>query len=587
MSDKRTIVLKFGGSVLRGEADLPLAVHEIYRHWRQGYRVLAVVSAFEGTTDELLARAEKYGPDGNDHAVATLLATGEAVSAALLSSALKRSGIHSKILAPHQVGILTEGEPLDGEITDANIQAVDQALDGSIVIVSGFVGVNADGDTTLLGRGGTDLTALYLANALTARCVLVKDVDGLFESNPADSATRPRRFSTVSYKTTLERGGELVQPKAVEFAERVGLDFEIASLGSGVATFVGGFEDAFASDVTEDLRRPLKVALLGCGVVGFGVYERLRAMPQKFEITGVVNLRRERAIERGVEPDLIRSDAIELIEDDCDVVVELIGGKDAADKFIRHALTNGKAVVSANKALISENDAALHKLADSTDVSLRYSAAVGGVVPALETARRLAKTSRPTAIRGIINGTSNFICGRLEEGEGFDDSIKAAQDAGFAEADPTLDIDGSDAAQKLVLLARTAFGSDITFADITRRGLVAASEEEALAARTAGRSFRVVAEFRTDGGAVKANVSTVSLDTSDPLANIHGAENLLEFETEDGTRHVVRGRGAGRYATAEAVLGDIFDIYYETIERNHPFSAIQPDASCRVQGAAI
>ena len=587
MSDKRTIVLKFGGSVLRGEADLPLAVHEIYRHWRQGYRVLAVVSAFEGTTDELLARTEKYGPDGSDHAVATLLATGEAVSAALLSSALKRSGIHSKILAPHQVGILTEGEPLDGEIKGANIETVDRALDDSIVIASGFVGVNADGDTTLLGRGGTDLTALYLANELSARCVLVKDVDGLFESNPAESTTRPRRFSTVSYKTTLERGGELVQPKAVEFAAKAGLDFEIASLGSGVATFVGGYEDAFASDITEELRRPLKVALLGCGVVGFGVYERLRAMPQKFEITGVVNLRRERAIERGVEPSLIRSNAVELIEDDCDVVVELIGGKDAADRFIRHALTNGKAVVSANKALISENDTALHKLADSADVSLRYSAAVGGVVPALETARRLAKTSRPTAIRGIINGTSNFICGRLEDGEGFDNSIKAAQDAGFAEADPTLDIDGSDAAQKLVLLARTAFGSDITFDDIARRGLEAASEKDALAARNAGRSFRVVAEFRAYGGEVKANVSTVSLDTSDPLANIHGAENLLEFETEGGTRHVVRGRGAGRYATAEAVLGDIFDIYYETLERNRPVLATLPSDTYRVQGAAI
>ncbi|HMM80460.1 MAG TPA: homoserine dehydrogenase [Pyrinomonadaceae bacterium] len=587
MSDKRTIVLKFGGSVLRDEADLPLAVHEIYRHWRQGYRVLAVVSAFEGTTDELLSRTEKYGPDGNDHAVATLLATGEAVSAALLSSALKRSGIHSKILAPHQVAILTEGDPLDGEITGANIQAVDQALDDSIVIVSGFVGVNADGDTTLLGRGGTDLTALYLANELSARCVLVKDVDGLFESNPADATTRPRRFSTVSYKTTLERGGELVQPKAVEFAAKAGLDFEIASLGSGVATFVGGYEDTFASDITEDLRRPLKVALLGCGVVGFGVYERLRAMPQKFEITGVVNLRRERAIERGIEPGLIRSDAIELIEDDCDVVVELIGGKDAAHKFIRHALASGKAVVSANKALISENDTDLHKLADSADVSLRYSAAVGGVVPALETARRLARTSRPTAIRGIINGTSNFICGRLEDGEGFADSIKAAQAAGFAEADPTLDIDGSDAAQKLVLLARTAFGSDIDFDDIARRGLEAESEEEALAAKNAGRSYRVVAEFRSRGKDVIGTVSTVSLDMSDPLANVHGAENLLEFETEGGIRHVVRGRGAGRYATAEAVLGDIFDIYYETIERSRPVLAVQPDVSCRVQGAAI
>lgn len=587
MPQKRTIVLKFGGSVLRDEADLPLAVHEIYRHWRQGYRVLAVVSAFEGTTDALLARTEKYGPDGNDHAVATLLATGEAVTAALLSSALKRSGVHSKILAPHQVGILTKGDPLDGEIVDANVEAVDQALDGSIVIVSGFVGVNAGGDTTLLGRGGTDLTALYLANELGARCVLVKDVEGLFESNPAASSVRPRRFSTVSYRTTLERGGELVQPKAVEFAAEQGLDFEIASLGSGVATFVGDLEDSFASDVAEELRRPLKVALLGCGVVGFGVYERLRAMPQKFEITGVVNLRRERAVERGIEPTLIRGDAVELIEGDCDVVVELIGGKHAAGQFIRHALSNGKGVVSANKALISENDISLHKLADSADVSLRYSAAVGGVLPALETAQRLARTSRPTLIRGIINGTSNFICGRLEDGEDFQDSVKAAQAAGFAEADPTLDIDGSDAAQKLVLLARNAFGSDIVFDDIPRRGLEIASGAEALAARDSGRSFRVVAECRADGGEVTASVAAVSLDASDPLANIHGAENLLLFETEDGGRHLIRGRGAGRYATAEAVLGDIFDIYYETLESSRPDYTQQPGGSCRAQGAAI
>lgn len=587
MSKERTIVLKFGGSVLQGEADLPLAVHEIYRYWRQGYRVLAVVSAFEGTTDELLARTAKYGPDGNDHAVATLLATGEAVTAALLSSALKRSGIHSKILAPHQVGILTEGDPLDGEIVDANIAAVDRSLDASIVIVSGFVGVNADGDTTLLGRGGTDLTALYLANSLSARCVLVKDVEGLFETNPAVSTIRPRRYSTVSYKTTLERGGELVQPKAVEFAAKEKLDFEIASLGSGVSTFVGDLEDSFANDVAEELRRPLRVALLGCGVVGYGVYERLRAMPQKFEITGVVNLHRERAIERGVEPSLIRSDAVELIEGDCDVVVELIGGKFAAGQFIRHALANGKGVVSANKALISENDVSLHELADSRDVAFRYGAAVGGVLPALETARRLAKSSQPTRIRGIINGTSNFICGRLEDGEDFHDSIKAAQDAGFAEADPTLDIDGSDAAQKLVLLARSAFGSDIVFDDISRRGLESVSGSEALSARETGRSFRVVAECRADGGEVTASVAATSLDALDPLADIHGAENMILFETSDGRRHIVRGRGAGRYATAEAVLGDIFDIYYETLERSCPEPFSQPAESCQAQGATI
>src|SRR5688572_19550394 len=163
MSETKTTVLKFGGSVLRDEKDLSLAVHEIYRHWRRGQQVLAVVSAFGGTTDELLKRARSFGDDLHPEAVATLLLTGEATSAALLALALKRSGVPAKLLTPEQVGIVTAGDPLDSEPVAADAERIADELEHAVVIVSGFAGVSECGDPTLLGRGGTDYTALFLA----------------------------------------------------------------------------------------------------------------------------------------------------------------------------------------------------------------------------------------------------------------------------------------------------------------------------------------------------------------------------------------------------------------------------------------
>src|SRR5689334_16886476 len=156
-------VLKFGSSVLRSEEDLSLAVHEIYREWRRGARVLAVVSAFGDTTDRLLARAESLCPEPEPSALAALLATGEATSAALLGLALARAGLPVKVLDPAQAGLLTDGGRLDAALISADIERLHEELQSAVVVLPGFVGRDAEGGATLLGRGGSDLTALFLA----------------------------------------------------------------------------------------------------------------------------------------------------------------------------------------------------------------------------------------------------------------------------------------------------------------------------------------------------------------------------------------------------------------------------------------
>ena len=147
-------------------------------------------------------------------------------------------------------------------------------------------------------RDGTDFTALFLAQRLNAKCIPVKDVDGKYESNPADVDRHSRRYCRASYKTTVRVAGELVQPKAVHFADEHGRSFEISAIGAHSGTVVGDVEDAYAI-ANSDGTKPLRVVRLGCGTVGGGVYERLAALPDIFEITGVVNLDQEKAIAAG------------------------------------------------------------------------------------------------------------------------------------------------------------------------------------------------------------------------------------------------------------------------------------------------
>lgn len=561
-------VLKFGGSVLRNEDDLPKAVHEIYRYWRHGEQVLVVVSAFNGKTDELIANAQSYVDVPDPGLVASFLYTGEAASSSLLALALNRAGIPVRLLSPEQAGIRTGGDSLDAEPVSADCDRIRKELEGAVVVLSGFVGTDRDGNLTLLGRGGTDLTALFLAERLDASCRLIKDVDGLYESDPANGA-KPDKFARAHYRTALKVGRRLVQPKAVRFAQEREQEFEISSFASTDSTTIGDHSDQLAS-TTNKKPRPLRVALLGCGTVGGGVYQRLKTSPDLFELIGVANLDSEKALAAGIEYSLNTQNARSLIEQDCDGVLELIGGIEPARSYVKHALSLGRHVVTANKALIATHGDELEDIALRNDVTIRYSASVGGVMPALENLSRIVSDEPIRAITGIVNGTCNFICDRLSEGVNFEAAVRAAQEAGFAESDPRLDLDGTDAAQKLVLLAKAAFGARLPFESIDRVGIDSLDETQADDARQRGRFFRLVANVQRTNKGIEASVRPVEVPVSHPFAFIKGAENCLLIECESGRQRFIRGRGAGRYATTESVIADLFDLRHEISKNNQP-----------------
>jgi homoserine dehydrogenase len=567
MRDRPLIVLKFGSSVLRSEADLPTAVHEIYRWIRNGHRVIAVVSAIGNGTEELLARAHAYGASVSDHAVAALLATGEATSAALLALALDRAGIPAVILDEVRLGLRTRGPILNAEPCEIDVSAVDRALEQvPVVVAPGFVGRQADGSVALLGRGGTDLTAVFVAHRVGADCRLIKDVDGIFEYDPALSEIPPRRYRTLSRDEADQVSGGIVQTKAIHFAERHGFSFEIAALNSDQPSLICAEPAAFYEGQQD--RGPLRVGLLGAGTVGLGVYCYLAAQPDQFHIAGIAVRRLER--KDGTPTELLTLDPWEVIDSDCELVVELIGGLWPAKELIEASLKARKHVITANKLVISHWGEELRRLAARNGVQLLYSGAIGGAVPMLEQVRRIADTSGVRALSGVINGTTNFILDRLAEGVPRDEALSEAQRLGFAELDPSADLDGSDAAHKLALLAHAAFGIWLHPRGIECAGIEHFDSDAVREAAKSGLSVRLVATLESGDDGVKACVEPQFVDREHLFAQIHNEENCLEIRTETGEVVHVRGKGAGRWPTAEAVMADVFDIYRATRATANP-----------------
>jgi homoserine dehydrogenase len=234
-------VLKFGSSVLPAESGLPGAVREIRRFVSRGERVLAVVSAMGRTTDQLLAQARRLTDSPEPGGLAALLATGEAVCAALLALALFQAGVRAAVLDPPQVGLRTIGPLLDAEPCGLHTAAVRRALGQcQVVVFPGFAGRPGEGQVSLLGRGGSDLSALFLAHRLGAhRCRMLKDVAGIYSHDPGAPGPAPRRFAVISYDDALLYGGRVVQNKALEYARRYRLSFEVGALSADEVTVVG------------------------------------------------------------------------------------------------------------------------------------------------------------------------------------------------------------------------------------------------------------------------------------------------------------------------------------------------------------
>lgn len=295
---------------------------------------------------------------------------------------------------------------------------------------------------------------------------------------------------------------------------------------------------------------PLRVALLGCGTVGGGVLHHLLARPGLFQVTGV--LVRDLFLDRGFPRHLFTVDADELLGRGTDGVVELLGGREPAGRLIRESLALGRHVVTANKALLAEEIGPLSELAARRGAFLFYSASVGGALPAVETVRRAAALGPIRSISGVLNGTCNFVLDRCLSGSSFEEAVAEAQAAGYAEADPTLDLDGSDTAQKLALLIREAFGIHLSWQEIPRKGI------EGL---PLGKTFRLVASCeRTEEGLV-AGVRPLELPADHFFARATGAGNALRIEMEDGSRTELTAQGAGRWPTSASVLADLQDLH--------------------------
>jgi homoserine dehydrogenase len=575
MSAAKTIVLKFGSSVLRSERDLPRVVQEIYRVWRTGEQVAVVVSAFGDTTDRLLDRAKSVCAEPDEIALATLLATGETTVSALLALALQRAGIPVKVFDAAQAGLRTTGTVTDAELIALDTERLRSELQHFVIVLPGFVGRDNQNRTTLLGRGGSDFTAAFVAHQIGGRCVLIKDVDGLYVSDPAKNPKPPLRFREVTYETACRIGNPLIQTKAIHFAAAHRLPLTVTSIGGDSGTKIGSELDRIARPSA--LKPRLNVALLGCGTIGGGVYERLRASSEAFIITGVGVRDRRRIRFPSVPDDLLTEDLDELIDRPGDVVVELIGGTTRAYQLLRRALRTGRHVVTANKALLATHGDELQRIAVENEVVLCSSAAVGGAVPALETIERAKAVAPIRAISGVLNGTSNFVLDQIASGSEFSDAISAAQKNGYAEADPSLDLDGTDTAQKLILLARLAFGASLPFESIQRQGIDGLTTADLHAAQDRGARVRLIATCRRTGQGFEALVAPTELPQSHQLAWVPGAQNRLLVELLSGETFVVSGTGAGRWPTTEAVIADLMDIRREVFAERKEIAQVEEE----------
>ena len=315
----------------------------------------------------------------------------------------------------------------------------------------------------------------------------------------------------------------------------------------------------------------IRIGMIGCGVVGQGVMRLLRehALNLEARLGGSIEVRRivvrDTKKSRGpfVPPALISGDVDALLADpEIDVVVEVAGGVDAAFGYVQRALSAGKSVVTANKALIAAHGHALMELAESRGADLYFEAAVAGGIPVIRVLREALVSDRIVAVRGIVNGTSNYILSQMSErGLAFEVALKMAQEAGYAEADPTLDVGGGDAAHKLTILATLAFGTRVELSSVATEGIDSVQALDIDFARRFGYVIKPLAVARlVDDGALDLRVHPALIARQNPLAHINGALNAVHIEGAALGPCLLSGLGAGALPTAVSVVADIVDL---------------------------
>jgi len=306
--------------------------------------------------------------------------------------------------------------------------------------------------------------------------------------------------------------------------------------------------------------------MLGCGVVGSQVYRLLTEQSADLrqragaplEVVGVAVRDPDRPRQVHVAPGLLTTDGSELVtRPDVDIVIELIGGIEPARTLMLSALKAGKSVVTANKALVAADRVELHRTAQEAGGDLYYEAAVAGAIPLLRPLRESLAGDEVHRVLGIVNGTTNFILDRMDtSGADFSAALAEAQQLGYAEADPTADVAGFDAAAKAAILASIAFHTDVTADDVYREGILSVTAADIASARALGCVVKLLAICERCNGGVTARVHPAMIPREHPLAAVRDAYNAVFIEAESAGRLMFYGAGAGGQPTASAVLGD-------------------------------
>jgi homoserine dehydrogenase len=349
---------------------------------------------------------------------------------------------------------------------------------------------------------------------------------------------------------------------------------------------------------------PVRLALLGCGTVGSDVVRLLHEQSADLaarigaplEIAGIAVRRLGR--DRGdlpVDPALFTTDPLGLIKrDDVDVVVEVVGGIEPARSWLVEALRAGKSVVTANKALLAEDGAALHDAAAEGGADLYYEASVAGAIPLLRPLRESLHGDRINRVTGIVNGTTNFILSAMDAtGAGFAEALEEATELGYAEADPTADVEGFDAAAKAAILASLAFHTRVTAADVHREGITEVTAADVASAKAMGCTIKllcIAARGADPAGreTVSVRVHPAMIPLTHPLASVGDAFNAVFVEAEAAGQLMFYGRGAGGAPTASAVLGDVVAVARNRLAGVHAASeSAYADLSVRPMGEAL
>ncbi|TDB70466.1 homoserine dehydrogenase [Micromonospora sp. KC721] len=349
---------------------------------------------------------------------------------------------------------------------------------------------------------------------------------------------------------------------------------------------------------------PVRLALLGCGTVGGEVVRLLHEQAADLaarigaplEIAGIAVRRVGR--DRGdlpVDPALFTTDPLGLIKrDDVDVVVEVVGGIEPARSWLVEALRAGKSVVTANKALLAEDGATLHDAAAEGGADLYYEASVAGAIPLLRPLRESLHGDRINRVTGIVNGTTNFILSAMDAtGAGFAEALEEATELGYAEADPTADVEGFDAAAKAAILASLAFHTRVTAADVHREGITEVTAADMASAKAMGCTIKLlcIAARGVDPAGretVSVRVHPAMIPLTHPLASVGDAFNAVFVEAEAAGQLMFYGRGAGGAPTASAVLGDVVAVARNRLAGARAASeSAYADLSVRPMGEAL